>query len=47
MDSLGKQGFPSPGLTEEYNWNVRPGGQRGQLETTRHGVIACSEVFEL
>jgi hypothetical protein len=42
MDGLGKQGFASASLAEQYNWDVGPRGERGQLETTRHGVIACS-----
>ena len=46
MDRLGKQGFTRARLPEQYNWDVGPRGERGQLEATRHGVIACSYVFE-
>ena len=42
MDGLGKQGFARASLAEQYNRDVGPGGERGQLEATRHGIIACS-----
>jgi hypothetical protein len=42
MDGLGKQGFACASLTEQHNWDLGPRGERGQLETTRHGVIARS-----
>jgi hypothetical protein len=42
MDGLGKQGFAGASLAEQYNRDVGPGGERGQLETARHGVVARS-----
>jgi hypothetical protein len=42
MDGLGKQGFAGASLAEQYNRDVRLRGEGGQLETTRHGVIARS-----
>jgi hypothetical protein len=46
MDGLRKQSFTSASLTEQHDWDVGPRGERCQLETTRHGVIARSEVFK-
>jgi hypothetical protein len=42
MDGLSKQGFARACLAEQYNWDVGPRGERCQLQTTRHRVIACS-----
>jgi hypothetical protein len=42
MNGLGKQGFACASLTEQHNWDFGPRGERGQLETTRHGFVARS-----
>jgi hypothetical protein len=46
VDRLGKQGFARACLPKQYNWDVGLRGERGQLEATRHSVIARSYVFE-
>src|SRR4030095_13528208 len=46
VNRVGEQGFACARLSEKHNWHVRFRGQRGQLQTTRHRLIACRQVFD-
>jgi len=46
MDRVSEQGFACASFTQEHHGYVRFGGERCQLQTTRHGGVAGSQVFE-
>jgi len=46
MDRMGEQGFACARFTQQNYGYVRFGGERCQLQTTRHGRVARSQVFE-
>jgi hypothetical protein len=41
-----KQSLSGAGLAEKHNGHVRLCSEPGQLQTTRHGLIACGQVFD-
>src|SRR6266480_5608165 len=46
MDGMREQSLSSAGLAKKDNWYIRLRGERCQLQTTRHGLIACGQVFD-
>ena len=43
---MSKQRFARAGLAEKDDRHARFGGERGQLQATCHGFIACRQVFD-
>lgn len=46
MDRVSEQSLSRAGLAEKHDWYFRFCRERGELQTTRHGIIARGQVFD-